>query len=244
MKSRVVIFSGAGLSAESGIPTFRDSGGLWENYAIEDVATPEGWQRNPQLVLDFYAARFNTYQACKPNAAHYAIAALEKKYEVINITQNIDNLLERAGCHNVWHLHGRADMQKCERHYDIFADGNPHFRCDFKSTITKPIQWGDRCPKCGAQLRPNVVWFGEAVDMRHTYLDELIETTKIFIVIGTSAQVYPAAGLLTLFADTPQKFFIDPNPAVSLLHGFEIYKDSAATAMPKLAHRLLETQDV
>lgn len=239
MKPRIVIFSGAGLSAESGIATFRDSGGLWENFRIEDVASPEGWQRNPKLVLEFYAARFKNYQACKPNAAHLAIAELEKKYEVINITQNIDALLEQAGCQNVWHLHGRADMQKCEWHYDIFADGDPQFRCDFKSPITKPIEWGDRCPKCGGQLRPDVVWFGEAVDMRRNNLEELIETAEVFIGIGTSAQVYPAAGLLTLFADAPKKFFVDPNPAVNVLYGFEIYQGSATTEMPKLTRRLL-----
>ncbi len=243
MKSRIVIFSGAGLSAESGIPTFRDSGGLWENFRIEDVASPEGWQRNPKLVLDFYAERFRKYKACQPNAAHYAIASLEQKYEVINITQNIDSLLEQAGCHNVWHLHGRADMQKCEWHYDIFADGDPRFRCTFKSPITQPIQWGDRCPKCGGQLRPDVVWFGEAVDMRHDYLEELIATAEVFIGIGTSAQVYPAAGLLTLFADTPKKFFVDPNPAMSLLYGFTVYQGSAAAEMPKLARLLLGSAD-
>lgn len=239
MKPRAVIFSGAGLSAESGLSTFRDSGGLWENHRIEDVASPEGWRRNPKLVLDFYAERFRRYRACQPNAAHYAIARLQDKFEVINITQNIDTLLEQAGCQTVWHLHGRADMQKCEWHYDIFANGDPRFRCDFKSPITKPIEWGDRCPKCGGQLRPDVVWFGEAVDMRQPYLEELIDTAEVFIGVGTSAQVYPAAGLLTLFADTPRKFFIDPNPAREVLYGYHIFKGKASEEMPKVVERLL-----
>jgi len=133
MKKRAVVFSGAGLSAESGIPTFRGSDGLWENHRIEDVASPEGWARNPKLVLNFYAMRFEKVQSVQPNAGHFALAKLQEKFEVINITQNIDNLLERAGCKNVWHLHGRVDWQKCERHHDIFGFRDSYFKCDFKS---------------------------------------------------------------------------------------------------------------
>ena len=113
-KKRVVVFSGAGLSAESGIPTFRGSDGLWENHRIEDVASPEGWARDPKLVLNFYAMRFEKVQSVQPNVGHFALAKLQEKFDVINITQNIDDLLERAGCRNVWHLHGRIDYQKCE----------------------------------------------------------------------------------------------------------------------------------
>lgn len=238
MKKRIVVFSGAGLSAESGIPTFRASDGLWENHRVEDVASPEGWARNPKLVLEFYAMRFEKIREVEPNPAHYAIASLQEGFEVINITQNIDNLLERAGCDNVWHLHGRIDRQKCERHYDIFGFRDGYFNCDFKSEISMPVRWGDKCPKCGAQLRPDVVWFGESVDMRRGYLEELIDTASVFIGVGTSAQVYPAAGLLSLFAETERKFFIDPRPAYEALRGFEVIEATAATALPKLAQEL------
>ncbi len=239
-KKRVVVFSGAGLSAESGIPTFRGSDGLWENHRIEDVASPDGWARDPKLVLNFYAMRFEKVQTVQPNAGHRALADLQEKFDVINITQNIDNLLERAGCKNVWHLHGRIDHQKCERHYDIFGFRDSYFNCDFKSGISKPVQWGDKCPKCGAQLRPDIVWFGESVDMRRGYLEELINTASVFIGVGTSAQVYPAAGLLVLFEETEQKFFIDPNPAYEALHGFEVIESTATEALPKLALRLVQ----
>lgn len=239
MKKRIVVFSGAGLSAESGIPTFRGSDGLWENHRIEDVASPEGWARNPKLVLEFYAMRFEKVQSAQPNAGHFALAQLQEKFDVINITQNIDNLLERAGNKTVWHLHGRIDWQKCERHYDIFGFRDSYFNCDFKSEILKPVSWNDRCPKCNAQLRPDVVWFGESVDMRKDYLDELRHTASIFIGVGTSAQVYPAAGLLTQFEETERKFFIDPNPAYDVLYGFEVIKSTAAEALPKLVQALL-----
>ncbi len=241
MKKQVVVFSGAGLSAESGIPTFRGSNGLWENHRIEDVASPDGWARDPKLVLNFYAMRFAKIKSVQPNAGHFALAKLQEKFHVANITQNIDDLLERAGNQNVWHLHGRIDRQKCERHYDIFGFRDSYFNCDFKSEITKPVQWGDKCPKCGAQLRPDIVWFGESVDMRRGDLEDLIDTASIFIGVGTSAQVYPAAGLLTLFSETEQKFFIDPNPAYEALRGFEVITSTATDALPKLVQTLLET---
>lgn len=238
MKKTIVIFSGAGLSAESGIPTFRDSGGLWEQHRIEDVASPEGWAKNKKLVLDFYGMRFRKQLECKPNPAHRAIAKLSQQHTVVNITQNIDTLLERAGCENVWHLHGRIDMQKCENHYSLGFSFDSDFTCDYKSQITKPIQLGDKCPKCGAQLRPDIVWFGEPVDMREHELMELIRTADVFIGIGTSAQVYPAAGLLPMFRRTPQKYFIDPHPAYEALNGYEVMKGSASEMMPKLAVKI------
>lgn len=238
-KATIVIFSGAGLSTESGIPTFRDSGGLWEQHRIEDVASPEGWARNKKLVLDFYAMRFLKQSECNPNPAHTAIAQLSQKYSVVNITQNIDTLLERAGNENVWHLHGRIDMQKCEFHHSLAFEFESDFECDYKSQITKPIQLGDLCPKCGGQLRPDIVWFGEPVDMREELLQELIQKADIFIGVGTSAQVYPAAGLLPMFRRTKEKYFIDPNPAYDVLDGFEILKGSASEMMPKLVKKIL-----
>lgn len=248
MKKKIVVFSGAGLSAESGIPTFRSSNGLWEQHRIEDVASPEGWKRNPSLVLDFYAARFEQMKSCTPNAAHTSIARLSEQHEVVCITQNIDTLLEQAGVvGDVWHLHGRIDVEKCEKHYEIFG-GSPSslfdkrtqtFFCKFKAPIKKPVALGDRCPLCGGQLRPDVVWFGEAVDMRQAFLEDLIDTADVFIGVGTSAQVYPAAGLLPLFRKTAEKYFVDPNPARDLLSGYTVLEGTAATELPKLLTRLL-----
>ncbi|HTY12139.1 MAG TPA: Sir2 family NAD-dependent protein deacetylase [Bacteroidota bacterium] len=235
----VVVFSGAGLSAESGIPTFRDSGGLWDQHRIEDVASPEGWERNKHLVLNFYEQRFLRGMECKPNPAHEAIARLASRYDVVNITQNIDTLLERAGSKNVWHLHGRIDHQKCERHYSIPAYSDSSYSCDYRAQISSPTKLGDTCPKCGSQLRPDVVWFGEAVDMRQDYLETLTRKAEIFIGVGTSAQVYPAAGLLPLFRRTRERFFIDPHPAYDMLDGFVILKGTASGQLPGLAEELL-----
>jgi NAD-dependent deacetylase len=246
MKSRktLVVFSGAGLSAESGISTFRDSGGLWEQHRIEDVASPEGWQRNKKLVLDFYAQRFAKAMSCAPNPAHAAIAALQDDFDVVNITQNIDTLLERAGAKNVWHLHGRIDFQKCEHHFSIFADDDADFNCDYRAQISSPTRLGDLCPKCGGQLRPDVVWFGEAVDMRQDYLQTLIFKAEIFIGVGTSAQVYPAAGLLPLFRATPKKYFVDPRPAYDVLNGYEVLEGTASHQVPLLVKRLLQGEKI
>ncbi len=235
----IVIFSGAGLSTESGIPTFRDSGGLWEEHRIEDVASPEGWARDKKLVLDFYRMRFTKQLECTPNPAHEAIARLSTHHHVTNITQNIDTLLERAGSENVWHLHGRIDMQKCEFHHSLAFAFDPDFECDYKSIITRPIALGDLCPKCGGQLRPDIVWFGEPVDMRENLLMDLVRNADIFIGIGTSAQVYPAAGLLPMFRRTKEKYFIDPNPNYELLDGFTVLKGTASEQMPKLTEKLL-----
>jgi len=235
--NKIVIFSGAGLSAESGIATFRDSDGLWENHTIEDVATPLGWMKNPTLVLDFYAQRFWQMQQCQPNAAHRAIAQLAKRFDVVCITQNIDTLLEQAGAQDVWHLHGRIDRQKCEWHFDI-PPIDAGWQCDYRAEIAKPTELGDLCPKCGKQLRPDVVWFGEAVDMRVDNLYEIVDRVDVFIGIGTSAQVYPAANLLRFFGNTQEKYFIDPNPAYEVLQGFTVYEGTASEQMSKLVERL------
>ncbi|MFZ4619360.1 MAG: SIR2 family NAD-dependent protein deacylase [Bacteroidota bacterium] len=236
----IVIFSGAGLSTESGIPTFRDSGGLWEQHRIEDVASPAGWKRDPQLVLNFYAKRFEKQSECLPNPAHYAIAELSKHHSVVNITQNIDTLLERAGCENVWHLHGRIDMQKCEYHHSLAFEYDGDLECTYRSKITVPIKLGDMCPKCGGQLRPDIVWFGEPVDMREEFLMKTIKQAEIFIGVGTSALVYPAAGLLPMFRMTPEKYFIDPFPNEELLNGFTILKGLAGEQLPTLVNSLLD----
>jgi NAD-dependent deacetylase len=239
----IVVFSGAGLSQESGIPTFRDSKtGLWENHKIEDVASQEGWQNNKQLVLDFYKARYENCSKVEPNAAHLAIAALEKKYRVINITQNVDNLLERAGCTQVWHLHGDLYHRKCEWHKDISnLDGDTQFTCDFKIIQDKPVELGEKCPKCNGQLRPDVVWFGEAVDMRDKELFGLMNNTYAFIGCGTSAQVHPAASLLPTFNYLPKerKFFIDKSPMLRL-QSWTTIQGSASEKLPELVDDLLK----
>ena len=236
MKS-IVVFSGAGLSKESGVPTFRDAkDGLWENYRIEEVASQQGWQQNKQLVLDFYAARTKNILACEPNDAHRAIARLQDRFKVLNITQNIDDLLERAGCEDVWHLHGSIKFRKCERHCSIGYSG---YFCTFRVPQEEPVQMGELCPECSGQLRPDIVWFGEAVDMREEFLANLADSTDVFIGVGTSAQVYPAAGMLHVFSPAPEKYFIDPNPP-SQLQGFEILAGKAGEQLPGLVEKLLK----
>lgn len=238
-KKTVVVFSGAGLSAESGIPTFRDSNGLWENHRVEDVASPGGWRRDPALVLNFYELRFHAVRAAQPNQAHASIARLQSKFNVLNITQNIDDLLERAGCENVAHLHGLITRRKCEFHRDIFCDGR--FRCDFKADQDAPVKLGDVCPKCGGQLRPDVVWFGEAVNFDFGRLSLLVEELDrndgVFICVGTSAQVTPASHLVPIFAPVKAKYIIDlrarPTGDYTLLEG------PATAMMKKLAGELL-----
>ena len=234
---KIVVFSGAGLSADSGIPTFRDSDGLWQGHRIEDVAAPIGWKKNPSLVLDFYAQRFVRMQECQPNAAHAAIAQLANLFDVVCITQNIDTLLEQAGVQDVWHLHGQLDYQKCEWHFSI-PPMDADWQCNYRAEITKPTQLGDLCPKCGKQLRPDVVWFGEAVDMRCDELYGMVSQVDVFIGVGTSAQVYPAANLLQFFGYAREKYFIDPNPAYSALNGFTVFKGTAAEKMPELVEVL------
>lgn len=238
-KRTVVVFSGAGLSAESGIPTFRDSNGLWDSHRVEDVASPGGWRRDPALVLRFYDLRFRGVQAAHPNEAHLSIARLQARFNVLNITQNIDDLLERAGCEYVVHLHGLITRRKCEFHQDIFGDGG--CVCDFKTHQDVPVKLGDLCPKCGGQMRPDVVWFGEAVHFDFDGLSALVEEVNrhdgVFICIGTSAQVAPASRLIPIFSPVKNKFIIDvrtrPTGAYALLEG------PATVMMKKLADELM-----
>jgi NAD-dependent deacetylase len=236
----VVVFSGAGLSKESGIPTFRDSlNGLWENYRIEEVASREGWLSNPSAVLGFYAARWRNIQACEPNAAHFAIADLGRKCRVINITQNIDDLLEKAGASDVMHLHGRIQSRKCEWHRSISGiPGDTEFHCDYRIDHTAPVQLGEKCPRCGGQLRPDIVWFGEAVDMQWDYFEQLASATDVFIGVGTSGQVEPAATLLSVFLPAKERYFIDPSPPKGL-DKYQVIQGAAAEEIPKLVRNLL-----
>lgn len=219
MKPKLIVFSGAGMSAESGISTFRDSGALWERYRIEDVATPEAWQRNPELVLDFYNQRRRQMWNCSPNHAHSLLAEIESKFEVQIITQNIDNLHEKAGSQKVLHLHGELDKARSTGPgaETYFLEG-------------KDILLGDLCPK-GYQLRPDVVWFGEEVPAMNQSIN-LVETAEYFVVIGTSLQVYPAAGLVYAVQKNAHCALIDPgNFDGQLPHGFTHIQEKASKGL-------------
>lgn len=194
-RKKIAVLTGAGISAESGIKTFRDSDGLWENYRIEDVATPRAWKRNPQLVLDFYNLRRQNVADVQPNAAHIGLAKLEAQYDVDIVTQNIDDLHERAGSTKVLHLHGEILKMRSERNPDLIYP------------ISGDIQLGDKAED-GAQLRPHIVWFEEPVPMIEEAIP-IMQVADIFILIGTSLAVYPAAGLLDFVPDNVPKYVID-----------------------------------
>ncbi len=194
-KKHLVILSGAGISAESGLKTFRDSDGLWMGYNIEDVATPRAFKKNPQLVLDFYNKRRRDVAAAKPNSAHVGLATLQEKFDVTIVTQNIDDLHERAGSKNVLHLHGEIFKMRSSANEDLIME------------IREDIQFGDKASD-GAQLRPHIVWFEEPVPL----IEEaaaIMSTADLFILIGTSLQVYPAAGLIHYVPDETPKYIID-----------------------------------
>jgi NAD-dependent deacetylase len=238
-KRTVVIFSGAGLSAESGIPTFRDANGLWENHSVEEVASPFGWRGDPSLVLRFYALRWQALQQAEPNEAHRSIARLQSKFNVVNITQNVDDLLERAGCEDVVHLHGTLTRRKCEFHQDIYSDGR--FSCDYKVTHEAPVALGELCPKCGGQLRPDVVWFYESVNFdfhaQRKVAEELMREDGLFICIGTSALVAPASSLIEIFLPVKHKYLI--NLKAEPTFDYELLEGPASSMMSRLADRLL-----
>jgi NAD-dependent deacetylase len=227
MKKKIVVLSGAGISAESGLATFRDSGGLWEGYKIEDVATPEAWRKNQELVLDFYNQRRKAALEAQPNAGHKALVKLEEKYEVVIVTQNVDDLHERAGSSCILHLHGELFKSR--------STADEHLIYDIKGWELKP---GDKCEK-GSQLRPHIVWFGEMVPMMDKAMKEAM-SADIFIVVGTSLQVYPAAGLLDYVPETSPKFIVDPNiPPVNNIPNIEFIQEKAAAGLTKLCDRLL-----
>lgn len=205
MKKILVVLTGAGVSAESGISTFRTNNGLWENHRVEDVASIEGWYRNPQLVLDFYNERRLQLGTVKPNAAHYALAGLEDEWDVTVITQNVDNLHERAGSTRVIHLHGELTKVRPENCYNDVDNYSEESVFDIGYDV---INLGDLAPN-GAQLRPHIVWFGEAVPYINAAIDHVMNA-DVLLIVGTSLQVYPAAGLYAYAkADTPI-YIIDP----------------------------------
>lgn len=224
---KIVVFTGAGISAESGLETFRDSNGLWENYKIEEVATPEAWEANPALVLDFYNTRRKQVREAQPNAAHFAIPKLEQKFEVQLITQNIDDLHERAGSKKVVHLHGEILNSRSSK---------THLTYPMKSI---DIKLGELC-KNGYQLRPDVVWFGEHVPNMDKAI-ELTEHTDILIIVGTSLSVYPAADLVDCVPHNCQIYLIDPKE-ISIIKRKNLthIKKKASEGVPELVKELLE----
>lgn len=229
MKKKIVVLTGAGVSAESGIRTFRDSDGLWEEYRIEDVATFDAWRRNQSLVLDFYNKRRAQLATVQPNKAHYALVALEEKFDVHIITQNVDDLHERAGSSHIMHLHG--ELTKARSTVD------DHLLYDIGY---REICAGDTCEK-GSQLRPHVVWFGEAVPMINDAAGILTDA-DILLVIGTSLQVYPAAGLLQYAPVMCTKYVVDPNSLpVSGIPNFKVIQKTAGEGVPALVTQLLNT---
>ncbi|MCI7515078.1 MAG: NAD-dependent deacylase [Bacteroidales bacterium] len=204
-KKKIVVLTGAGVSAESGVSTFRDSDGLWENHRVEDVATLEGWYRDRKMVLDFYNERRAQLPQVKPNAAHIAIASLEEDYDVQVITQNVDNLHERAGSTRIIHLHGeltKARPENCYNEMDGFSEDSV-LDIGYES-----IHLGDLAPN-GSQLRPHIVWFGEAVPNIGKAIDA-VEQADILLIVGTSLQVYPAAGLYAYAKASAPIYIIDP----------------------------------
>jgi NAD-dependent deacetylase len=228
MKS-IVIFSGAGMSAESGISTFRDSGGLWEQYKIEEVATPKAWMNNPQKVQTFYNLRRKQILEVNPNEAHFLIAQMETQYEVQVITQNIDDLHERAGSKKVLHLHGNIRYAK---------SSGPNQEKAYFPIEGWELKLSDLCSD-GYPLRPHVVWFGESVPMMETAAN-LISDADILIVIGTSLQVYPAAGLVNMAPNQCKKFIIDPRIDESNIPSdFKMIKKNATSGLKYLIEEAL-----
>ena len=224
---KLVVFTGAGISVESGLKTFRDADGLWEGYNIEDVATPEAWKRNPELIQQFYNERREQVLNAEPNEAHKIIASLEEFFDVTIITQNIDDLHERAGSKNVVHLHGMITKSQ--------SDFNPKLTYPI---IGSEIEMGTLC-ELGSQLRPHVVWFGEEVPMIEK-ASVLCSQADIFILVGTSLAVYPAAGLLEFVQSNTVKYIVDPKiPSISAYQHVVRIEDKAVAGMAKVKELLL-----
>jgi len=225
---RMVILTGAGMSAESGISTFRDSNGLWQNHRIEEVASPEAWERHPEMVLEFYNQRRKQLFEVEPNAGHRALVRLEEKFDVQIVTQNVDDLHERAGSSQVLHLHGELKKARST------IDPTLVYELDHWE-----LKMGDHCEK-GSQLRPHVVWFGEPVPMFEKAVG-LAKKADVFLVVGTSMVVYPAAGLIHYVKRDVPKFYVDPKAfAVHGVPHLEVIRQKSGEALPVLVDRLLK----
>jgi NAD-dependent deacetylase len=226
-KKKIVVLTGAGISAESGLQTFRDADGLWEGYNVYDVATPEAWQRDPVMVQEFYNVRRRNVLAAQPNEAHKALVALEGKFDVKIITQNIDDLHERAGSSQITHLHGIITKSQSDKY--------PHLIYDIDGP---DLKIGELCEH-GSQLRPHVVWFGEPVPMIERAI-EFCSTADTVIVIGTSLQVYPAAGLIDVLPPDAAIYLVDPKTTIR--HGNNVVhiREKAVWGVPALVKELME----
>lgn len=228
----LVVLSGAGMSAESGISTFRDAGGLWDKYPVEQVATPEGYARNPELVINFYNERRRQLLDVVPNDGHRGVAELEKEFNVTVVTQNVDNLHERAGSSHVIHLHG--ELTKVCSSRDPY---NPHFVKELKPEEYE-VKMGDKAGD-GTQLRPFIVWFGEAVPEIETAI-KYVEKADIFVIIGTSLNVYPAAGLLNYVPRSAEVYLIDPKPVdTHTMRPVRVIQKGASEGVRELRQQLL-----
>ena len=229
---KVVILSGAGISAESGLKTFRDAGGLWEGHDVLEVASPEGWRQNQDLVLEFYNQRRRQLHQVEPNDAHKSITQLQQYFKVEVITQNVDDLHERAGNQNVTHLHGELLKVRSTKDESLVYTWNDDL-------IT-----GDLCEK-GGQLRPHIVWFGEAVPMMEVAVQKVLQC-EICIIVGTSMQVYPAAGLVDFCPSHTEIYYVDPRPNISYelqaRHNLRVIATKASTGLPTLVDDLLKKE--
>lgn len=224
-KKKLVVLTGAGISAESGLKTFRDSEGLWEGYEVTEVATPRGWRKNPQLVLDFYNARRKNVAEAQPNAAHFGLAQLEEYFDVTIITQNIDDLHERAGSTNVLHLHGEIFKMRSETDDTLLSD------------IRGDIKLGDLAAD-GSQLRPAIVWFEEPVPLIE-YAVPITQSADIFVVVGTSLVVYPAAGLVHYVRTGTPTFLVDKKiPYLSPMNNLTLIEKPATEGLKELIQLL------
>ena len=225
---KIVVLTGAGISAESGVQTFRDANGLWQNHDIMEVASPQGWAKNKKLVLAFYNQRRRQLLKVHPNEGHRALVDLEKKYNTVIITQNVDDLHERAGSKNVVHLHGEL--------FKVRSTGDENLIYEWK----KDLNIGDKCKK-GYQLRPHIVWFGEQVPMIPVAIKEVMNA-DIMIIIGTSMQVYPAAGLVSYLMQGKPIYYIDPNPNISFelqkSANLKVISEKASTGVRKIVDKL------
>ncbi len=226
---KLVVLSGAGMSAESGISTFRDQDGLWENHDVMEVASPQGWSNNQELVLRFYNQRRQQLKEVRPNQGHLNLVQLEKYYDTNIVTQNVDDLHERAGSSQIYHLHGELRKVRSTVDRSLIYDW------------TEDLNIGDRCEK-GSQLRPHIVWFGESVPMIETALNLVLEA-EIIVIIGTSMQVYPAAGLVGYARSDAQIYYIDPKPKInyelSQFNNLEIIEKGAGKGTQDLLDKLL-----
>lgn len=226
-KKKLVVLSGAGISAESGLKTFRDEDGLWEGYDIHEVATATAWRKNPALVLEFYNMRRRNVQQAQPNAAHYGLAALQEDFDVRVVTQNIDDLHERAGSKNVLHLHGEILKMRSEKSEELVYP------------IEGDIRMGD-CSEDGAQLRPHIVWFEEAVPMMEEAI-KVVRAADLFVIVGTSLVVYPAAGLVNYAPWSIPKFIVDKRiPYTTSLYNLSAIEKPATEGVEELRKLLRE----